>query len=183
MESLESSHPTTLEHQWQRIKPEKNLGPWTVSPAQSRQDWTWYIDHITNRLINRTADQITVYPMTQIGGKQYHDTDRPETIAVIPNTAFPTAWAQITPRKTNQTKYQKTTHISYKCFQTTSSNSSRGGKNLFSPVHLQLPQLPPLCCCLLLHLKLLLLLGNELLDELLLGCITAANASEPMASS
>ena len=66
------------------------LGPWTVSPTQSRQTWEWYIDHPTNRLIHHTTEKTTAYPLTEEGGQQQHDTTRPTIIATIPNTAIPT---------------------------------------------------------------------------------------------
>ena len=67
------------------------LGPWTVSPQQSRQEWTWYIDHATQRIINNTPDHITAYPLVQTRGRQSHNTDNPENITDIPTAAFPTA--------------------------------------------------------------------------------------------
>ena len=70
------------------------LGPWLVSPTNSRQHWEWYIDHATHRLIhNSTTAEITAYPLESHGGgaRQQHDETRPEQLTEIPVTAIPTA--------------------------------------------------------------------------------------------
>ena len=67
------------------------LGPWTVSPSESRQHWEWYIDHDNSRIIHNTTMQATAYPLIGTGARQHHDTAQPETLTEIPSNAIPTA--------------------------------------------------------------------------------------------
>lgn len=66
------------------------LGPWKVSPSESRQHWEWYIDYTTSQIIHNTAEQITAYPLVGQGRQQQHDTTQPNKITEIPTTAQPT---------------------------------------------------------------------------------------------